>query len=120
MDGPRDLDDAALARLRNLGGEDLVRRMLALFNSYSRSRVEEALSAGGSYDLGAVERAAHALRSTAGNVGARHLYDVATGLERAAHQRLSAEVYVLLDELETACTDARSALIPVGVPVGPA
>ena len=111
MDTTRDLDDAALTRLKKLGGEDLVRRMLALFDTYAKARVEDALTAGLSFNLDAVERAAHALRSSAGNVGATRLYAVASGLERAAHDRLAPEVFALLDELEHACTHARSALM---------
>jgi HPt (histidine-containing phosphotransfer) domain-containing protein len=108
--GP-ELDPQALARLSRLGGSDLVRRMLALFGEYGAARVGDAMAAGEAKDWAAVARAAHALRSSAGNVGASRLLSVATQLEAAAGARRYFAVTGLLRQLKaafaTACEQLR-------------
>jgi HPt (histidine-containing phosphotransfer) domain-containing protein len=70
--------------LRELGGEELLRRLVTLLCELAPQRLstlEEALLRA---DLPAARRAAHALCSTAGTVGATGLLDAARGVERAA------------------------------------
>ncbi len=69
--------------LRELGGEDLLRRLVTLLCELAPQRLstlEEALLRA---DLPAARRAAHALCSTAGTVGATALLDAARRVERA-------------------------------------
>jgi HPt (histidine-containing phosphotransfer) domain-containing protein len=69
--------------LRELGGEDLLRRLVTLLCELAPQRLstlEEALRRA---DLPAARRAAHALCSTAGTVGATALLDAARLVERA-------------------------------------
>jgi HPt (histidine-containing phosphotransfer) domain-containing protein len=102
-----ELDCQALARLDRLGGADLVRRMLALFDEYGAARVDDALAAAKAKDWAEVARAAHALRSSAGNVGASRLLGVATQLEAAAGARKYFAVSFLLRQLDAAFGSAR-------------
>jgi HPt (histidine-containing phosphotransfer) domain-containing protein len=97
-----ELDRQALARLDRLGGSELVRRMLSLFDEYGAARVDDAIAAAKAKDWAAVARAAHALRSSAGNVGATRLLGVATQLEAAAGARRYFAVGFLLRQLKSA------------------
>ena len=64
------LDPSALERLRQLGGDKFARDMIALFLSYGGQKVAEAVAARQGGNLAGVASAAHALKSSAGNVGA--------------------------------------------------
>src|SRR6185369_5296333 len=67
---PSQLDPVALERLRRLGGEEFTRKMIDLFLSYSAQKIGEARRALEAANLDAVAKAAHPVRSSAGNVGA--------------------------------------------------
>ena len=78
------LDPKGLALLREWGVEPLVKKMVELFLRNSEERLalgREGLEAG---DPRLVERAAHSVKSGAGNVGADRLRDLATRIEGAA------------------------------------
>ncbi len=69
--------------LRELGGDDLLRRLVTLLVELAPQRLsalEEALLRG---DQPAARRAAHALCSTAGTIGATALLDAARLVEQA-------------------------------------
>ena len=69
--------------LRELGGDDLLRRLVTLLVELAPQRLsalEEALLRG---DLPTARRAGHALCSTAGTVGATALLDAARLVEQA-------------------------------------
>ncbi len=73
-----------LAELRDIGGEPLVRELMAVFAERTPERLrsaEHCLAAG---DLEGFAAAVHSLRSASGTVGARRLADLAGELERAA------------------------------------
>jgi HPt (histidine-containing phosphotransfer) domain-containing protein len=67
----------------------------------------------GSYDAGdleGVERAAHSIRSSAGNVGAEELRDIASKIEMLASKRDHAGLHPLLADLEQAFQKAKAIL----------
>ena len=76
--------DKALARLEKIGGENLVRKMIAAFRSNSAQRLAAARQALAAGDLAALERAAHSLKSSAGNIGAVELVRLAAQIEDSA------------------------------------
>ncbi len=81
--GASPVDPAALERLRSWGGDTLLEQLVALFLQETPTRVSavrDALSGG---DLAEAERGAHSLRSTAQNLGANHLSDLAREAEHA-------------------------------------
>ena len=78
------VDAAALERLRRIGGADLVRRMIELFLSHAPERVRALRDGADAGDVDAVERAAHMMKSSAGNVGADRLMKAAEAIESAA------------------------------------
>ena len=70
--------------MRVIGGEQLVRELMALFAERTPARLcsaEESLAAG---DLQGTAAALHSLRSAAGTVGANRLAELAGRLERVA------------------------------------
>jgi two-component system, sensor histidine kinase and response regulator len=104
------VDWTALERLRKLGGDSLVDRMIELFCSHAGAKVEEARECLKRDDLQNFGRAVHSLRSSAGNVGARVLYDLSGRLERLATENKDSEIRPLFPELERAFQQAATQL----------
>ena len=84
MSEPPLVDRAAVERLRRLGGEKLVRQMLELYLAQGPERIRSLLEGAAAEDAERVERSAHSMKSSAGNVGALRLQLAAEGLEAAA------------------------------------
>lgn len=100
-------DDAALERLRRLGGDRLAREMGELFASLGAERVAAARAGVVYGDLDTIERAAHSLKSSAGNVGAVELQRLAESVERAAAEGRRDDAAAGVDALEAAFEAAR-------------
>jgi HPt (histidine-containing phosphotransfer) domain-containing protein len=96
------LDPTALTRLCRLGGNKFAREMIDLFLDYAGKKVAEARQAQTTGDLAGIEKAAHPLKSSAGNVGASQVQDLAAQLEQAAKSGHAAAVAASLAELEQA------------------
>lgn len=112
MSGDPVVDHAAIERLGRIGGVDLVRRMLDLYltNGIDRLRaVSECAQAG---DVTGVERAAHTMKSSAGNVGAIRLQRIAERVEATAAEGVidRALVTKLLHEFEESTRELRLVL----------
>jgi HPt (histidine-containing phosphotransfer) domain-containing protein len=104
------VDSTALERLRKLGGDSLVHRMIELFCSHAAAKVEEARECLKRHDLQNFGRAVHSLRSSAGNVGASLLFDLSGRLERLATENKDSEIRPLFPELERAFQQAATRL----------
>ncbi len=102
-----DFDTSAVQRLRGLGGDVLVSRIASLFTDYAQARVADAVAGDGEGDLSKIAAAAHALRSSAANVGARRLLTIATELEHAARDGETEIVPYLVTGLRRAYDGAR-------------
>jgi CheY-like chemotaxis protein/HPt (histidine-containing phosphotransfer) domain-containing protein len=96
------LNPAALERLHRLGGAEFVGKMIALFLSYTAEKIAGARAAQVAGDLGGVAKAVHPIKSSAGNVGATRVQELAQRLEALAQQGPSAAVTALVGELEQA------------------
>jgi HPt (histidine-containing phosphotransfer) domain-containing protein len=96
------LDPAALARLSRLGGGKFTCEMIDLFLDYAGKKIAEACLAQAAGDLVGLAKAAHPLKSSAGNVGASHVQALASALEQHANQGRSEEAAAELAELEQA------------------
>jgi HPt (histidine-containing phosphotransfer) domain-containing protein len=90
------LDPAAIDRLRKLGGDSLLIRMIDLFLENGPRRVSAALEAAANHDVRGVEHAAHSLKSSAANLGATKLRQLSEQLEIAASRAAAAEVQELI------------------------
>lgn len=74
----------AIERLRRMGGAQLVRRLIEMFLANGPDRIRILLEAVAAGDAAGVERSAHTMKSSAGNVGAVRLQEAAEQLESAA------------------------------------
>jgi HPt (histidine-containing phosphotransfer) domain-containing protein len=114
---PDDLDrllvEAALrtrlARLRQLGGPRLVGALIDLFVGGVSERLAAARVAAAAGDRAGVAAVAHALKASAGNLGADAVRRTAEALEHAAGEPAEA-LPPLLDTLDQACARARECL----------
>ena len=86
-----------LARLDQFVGE-----MITLFLDYTQTKLVEARQALSAGDAAGVGRAVHPIKSSAGNVGAVRVQELAARIEQLAKQPPGAELRDLLDQLEQA------------------
>lgn len=96
----RALDPAALERLFRIGGQEFVVEMIELFLEHAPQRLETARTALDAGDMTAVYRAAHSLKSTAANVGARGLQSAAERAEGRAAAEDAQALSPLLEGME--------------------
>ncbi len=93
------LDPTALQRIHGIGGPVLVGKMIDLLLTNAPQRLEKAMTAARNKDWRAVEEAVHSLKSSAGNVGAVHLQELAARIEVMVENSQCAEAESLLNEL---------------------
>jgi HPt (histidine-containing phosphotransfer) domain-containing protein len=91
-----------LARLEELGGDSFVSEMIGLFLETTPQRLQAARDGLSAADLEAVEHAVHSLKSSAGNLGADEVQDLAGRLETLAAARSAEPIPALFQQLETA------------------
>lgn len=99
-EGRRVLDPAALERLARIGGQSFLVEMIELFLEHAPQRLATARAAFDAGEITAVYRAAHSLKSTAGNLGARALQDIAEQAEGRASAGDVEALPPLLTEME--------------------
>ena len=78
------IEGAALDRLLRIGGQEFLLEMIDLFLENAPQRIRAARDAVEAGDADGVYRAAHSLKSTAANLGARPLQRLAERLESRA------------------------------------
>ena len=103
---PTIIDPAALKRLEDWGGSSLSKEIVRLFLENGPSRVDQIRGAMDGEDLDEPERGAHSLKSSAANVGAQLLQQVASELELAASGGDLQLVRELIPNLEQAYAQA--------------
>ncbi len=99
-----------LIELCDDGDPELLLDLVEMFLEDAPNRVRSILEAARSADLEEVERAAHSLKGSAGNLGAKQLQDVAELLQVAGRKADAASIDRLLEPLETCFRDADVAL----------
>jgi len=100
MNQPTQIDPAALERLRRLGGEEFALKMTDLFLSYGAQKIGEARQSLEQSNPTEVAKALHAIKSSAGNVGALEVQDLAARIEQLATQSQSDSLATLMQQLE--------------------
>jgi HPt (histidine-containing phosphotransfer) domain-containing protein len=105
------LDETALERLKALGGDELLAEMIDLFLEHGTERLQAALAGRRGGDRAAIERAAHSLKSTAGNLGAQALQRTAQAVELVAASAEEPALEELMHELEARFAEVRAALV---------
>ena len=84
---PAGIDPVPLDRLRLAGGDALAMKIIGLFLHHAPLRLTTARDAAASGDADALEQATHALKSSAGQVGAERLADICRQLEERARMK---------------------------------
>lgn len=102
MSDVTNLDPAAVQRLQRLGGDEFVVKMIDLFAGYAREKLAAAHQAHAAGELEGVADAVHPIKSSAGNVGAKHVQDLARRIEDLARQSNGEPLAGLLEELDRA------------------
>ena len=106
MDTPETpiLDPAVFDRLRRIGGEALVKRMIDTFMGYAPGQMEIITRSTRSGEPQVAGNSAHSLKSSAGNIGAMALFGLALEVEQAGRAgdmdklpALAAELAVAFD-----------------------
>ena len=78
------VDPKALENLRRFGGDALLKQLVMLFRDQVRIRHGAMVAAVQARDALAARQAAHALKSSAGQVGATGMQELCQRIERAA------------------------------------
>jgi HPt (histidine-containing phosphotransfer) domain-containing protein len=97
-------------RLRRLGGDQFAGQMIGLFLDYAQTKLADAQKASLAGDCAGVGKAVHPIKSSAGNVGANHVQELAASLEETANGQQLGEVKRLLSDLETALAEVKPKL----------
>lgn len=107
------LDPTVLADLSALGGDQNPQFLTSLFDHFleeTPSRLTALRAAAEQGDGPALERTAHTLKSTCGNLGARPMAGICMALEEQGRNGRFEEVAPLLDDLENEFDRVRRAL----------
>ena len=94
-----DLDPSALRRLRRFGGEKLLAEMIALFAEHAPARLVAARNAFARGDSIGIKSALHALKSSAGQLGAARMHALCSTGERLARDGDLPSLEVVLNDL---------------------
>lgn len=105
------IDPAAIGRLREWGGDKLVRQMIRLYLENAQVRLDQ-IQAGlsGAEPLERTQQGAHSLKSSAANVGARRVNHLAAQLEASAGDGDGEASAALRDQLLPVLDEAKHAL----------
>lgn len=104
------IDEKAIASIREIGGDELLEKLIALFNDYVAGRIAAAKTAAAKSDWTGVQDAVHPVKSSAANLGAQHVREIARQLEQLARAGSTAHIPDRLADLEAAFASAREAL----------
>jgi HPt (histidine-containing phosphotransfer) domain-containing protein len=99
-------DPAAIERLFKLGGQKFTLDMIDMFGSYGAKKLAEARTAQQVGDMAKLAAAAHPLKSSAGNVGAVRVQEMAAQVELSAQEQKAELASAQLDDLERAFAEA--------------
>lgn len=108
------VDPAQMKRLLEWGGADLQRKMIDLFLTHARERLDQIREGISSGVPETAEAGAHTLKSSAGNVGAQRVVRLAQSAEAMAEagdlDSLSALFPELEGEFQAACDGLKEVL----------
>ena len=104
------LDPAAFDRLRRIGGDTLVKRMVITFLDYVPGRLQVMEEAVAQEAWKTAGDAAHAVKSSAGNIGASALMDLAMATEKAGRGEDAEAVVDLVPKLRACFEELRDEL----------
>ena len=97
----------AIDRLRKLGGEGFLLKMIELFLDFGGQKVSEAGAASAKGDFYAAGKAAHAIKSSAANLGAGAVERIAASIEEHVRAGRNDAVPQMVQELQTAFQEVK-------------
>lgn len=95
------IDAAQMDRLKEWGGKELQTKMVGLFLTHAKDRMDQIREGLASSHPQTAETGAHTLKSSAGNVGAQHVQRLAQEAETLAEQGNLDDLRSLLPSLES-------------------
>lgn len=93
-------DEAAFAQLRRLGGQEYLEKVVCVFLEHTPQRMGAVRAGQSANDIEAIRQAAHALKSSAGVVGARRLRELCESIEGLVLAKHGEQLPPLLRELD--------------------
>jgi HPt (histidine-containing phosphotransfer) domain-containing protein len=104
------IDRSAIDSIRDIGGNELLVKLIDLFIDYVGGRVAAAKTAMEKGDITAVQDAVHPVKSSAANLGAERVRELARTIEQLARQKSAEHIPARIAELESAFASARAEL----------
>jgi len=96
------MNSSALERLRRLGGDSFAAEMIRLFLDYTAQKIVQGRQAHAAGDLAGIQKAMHPINSSAGNVGAGQIQELAARIEDLAKKQQGESLGALLAEIDNA------------------
>jgi HPt (histidine-containing phosphotransfer) domain-containing protein len=109
----QDIDTQAIEKLRKLGGNKFVVELIDTFLQHVSQKMEEALTGEREGNPETIERAVHSIKSSAGNLGAQKLQNLAAQIEELAEDKQSKPIPPLMRELEEAFGRVQPLLVEI-------
>ena len=94
------VEPSAIASLKKIGGSSLVKKMILAFHKNVPDRILSAYEGAKNGEIEDIERAAHSLKSSAGNLGAMQMQGLSENLEMIAGRKENADYQALISEIE--------------------
>ena len=94
------IEPSAIAILKKIGGSNLVKKMILAFHENVPNRILSAYEGAKNRKIDDIERAAHSLKSSAGNLGAVQMHELSENLEKIAGRKENADYRALISEIE--------------------
>ena len=104
------LKPSALDSLRNLGGAKFLAELIDLFLQHAPEKIEAAQRGAQESNWTRVEHAVHALKSSAGNLGAAQVVALATQIEILAGDEKGNLIAPLFSDMDTAFSQLKELL----------
>lgn len=94
------IKEESLATLHRLGGDALVKEMIGIFLDFVPKKMDQVMKGQAAASLQEIEKGAHAIKSSAANVGAWRLQELASQIELTARQNTAEPLPALLQDLQ--------------------
>lgn len=99
-----------ISNLEKIGGKQFVQKIVNSFHRNVSQKIESAKEGVRSGNLEAVERAAHSIKSSAGNLGAARLEEISGNIEKIAESNEDINYDELILKLENAYNEIKPEL----------
>lgn len=99
-----------ISNLEKIGGKQFVQKLINSFHRNVSQKIEKAKEGIRTGNLEAVERAAHSIKSSAGNLGAARLEEISGNIEKIAESNEDINYDELILKLENAYNEIKPEL----------